>query len=89
VRDEDRWSIAAGYEVTSSKYLNSPIDQDHRGMKFRIGQMLGFNWSGIAAIVIAGSELLRRIYKGQFNLGVLRLKDRNALAVWNAVLAAQ
>jgi hypothetical protein len=34
-----------------------------------------------------GIELLRRIHKGQFNLGRLRLKDRSTAAVWNAVLA--
>jgi transposase-like protein len=39
-------------------------------------------------IVIAGIELLRRIHKGQFSLGGLRLKDRSTPAVWNAVLAA-
>jgi hypothetical protein len=33
-------------------------------------------------------ELLRRIHKGQFNLGKLRLKDRSMPAVWNAVLVA-
>ena len=38
--------------------------------------MLGFKWFRSAAIVIAGIELLRRIRKGQFNLGCLRLKDR-------------
>ena len=41
-----------------------------------------------AAIIIAGIELVRRLYKGPFNLGGLRLKDRSTPAVWNAVLAA-
>ena len=45
-------------------------------------------WFSTAAIILAGIELLRRIYKGQFNLGGLRLKHRSAPAVWNAVLAA-
>jgi transposase-like protein len=72
----------------SSKYLNNLIEQDHRGVKLRIGPMLGFKRFRTAAIVIAGIELLRRICKGQFNLGRLRLKDRRASAVWNAVLAA-
>jgi transposase-like protein len=74
--------------VRSSKYLNNLIEQDHRGVKLRIGPMLGFKRFRAAAIVIAGIELVRRIYKGQFNLGRLRLKDRNTSAVWNAVLAA-
>ena len=68
--------------------LNNLIEQDHRGVKLRIGPMLGFKWFTTAAIVIAGIELLRRIHKGQFSLGRLRLKDRITPAVWNAVLAA-
>ena len=50
-------------KVRSSKYLNNLIEQDHRGVKLRIGPMLGFKWFTTAAIVIAGIELLRRIYK--------------------------
>jgi transposase-like protein len=72
----------------SSEYLNNLIEQDHRGVKLRIGPMLGFKRFRTAAIVIAGIELLHRICKGQFNLGRLRLKDGRASAVWNAVLAA-
>jgi transposase-like protein len=67
---------------------NNLIEQDHRGVKLRIGPMLGFKWFSTAAIVIAGIELVRRIHKGQFNLGRLPLKDRSTPAVWNAVLAA-
>src|ERR1700730_8010047 len=75
-------------KLRSSKYLNNLIEQDHRGVKLRIGPMLGFKWFRTAAATIAGIELLRRIHKGQFNLGKLRLKDRSTPAVWNAVLAA-
>ena len=50
--------------------------------------MLGFKRFRTAAVTIAGIELLRRIHKGQFNLGKLRLKHSSAPAVWNAVLAA-
>ena len=74
-------------KIRSSKYLNNLIKQDHRDVKLRIGPMLGFKWFTTAAIVIAGIELLRRIHKGQFNLGRLRLKDKSTPAVWNAVLA--
>ena len=73
-------------KVRSSKYLNNLIEQDHRGMKSRIGPMLGFKRFRTAAITIAGVELLRRIPKGQFDLGRLRLKERSVPAVWNAVL---
>jgi transposase-like protein len=61
-------------KLRSSKYLNNLIEQDHRGIKFRT--------------TIAGVELLRRIHKGQFALGSLRLKEQAAPAIWNAVLAA-
>jgi transposase-like protein len=80
--------LPAGTKVRSSKYLNNLIEQDHRGVKLRLEPILGFKWFRTAEIVIAGVELLRRIYKGQFNLGRLRLKDRSTPAVWNAVLAA-
>ena len=75
-------------KLRSSEYLNTLIEQDHRGVKLRIGPMLGFKRFRTAAITISGIELLRRIHKGQFNLGGLRLKDRSTPAVWNAVLAA-
>jgi len=75
--------------LRSSKYLNNLVEQDHRGVKLRIGPMLGLKRFRNAAITIAGIELLRRIHKGQFNLGRLRLKGGSAPALWNAVLAAQ
>ena len=80
--------LPADTKVRSSKYLNNLIEQDHRGVKLRIGAMLGFKWFTTAAIVIAGIELLRWIHKGQIDLGGLRLKDRSTPGVWNAVLAA-
>jgi transposase-like protein len=80
--------LAADTKLRSSKYLNNLIEQDHRGVKLRIGPMLGFKRFRTAAITIAGIELLRRIHKGQFNLGRRRLKDRSTSAIWNAVLAA-
>jgi putative transposase len=80
--------LPAETKVRSSKYLNNLIEQDHRGVKLRIGPMLGFKWFTTAAIVLAGIELLRRIHKGQFNLRGLHLKDRSTPAIWNAVLAS-
>jgi transposase-like protein len=80
--------LPADTKVRSSKYLNNLIEQDHRGVKLRIGPMLGFKWFRTAAITIAGVELLRRIHKGQFDLRALHLKDRTASVVWNAALAA-
>jgi transposase-like protein len=80
--------LRADTKVRSSKYLNNLIEQDHRGVKLRIGPMLGFKRFRTAAITIAGVELLRRIHKGQFNLRALRLKEKSTPAVWNAVLTA-
>jgi transposase-like protein len=80
--------LAGNTKVRCSKYLNSLIEQDHRGVKLRLGPMLGLQRFRTAAITIAGIELSRRIQKGQFNLGGLRLKDNSTPAVWNAVLAA-
>ena len=80
--------LGADTKLRSSKYLNNLIEQDHRGVKLRIGPMLGFKRFRTAAITIAGIELLRRIHKGEFNLGRPRLKDRTTPAIWNAVLAA-
>jgi transposase-like protein len=46
--------------VRSSKYLNNLIEPNHRGVKLRIGPMLGFKWFRAAMIIISGIELLRR-----------------------------
>jgi hypothetical protein len=72
-------------KLRSSKYLNNLIDQDHRGVKARVGPMLGFKRFRTAVVTIAGIELLRRIRKGQFNLRRLRLNGRGAPAIWNTV----
>jgi transposase-like protein len=75
-------------KLRSSKDLNNLIEQDHRGVKLRLDPMLGLKRFRTAAIMIGGIELLRRIHTGQFNLRSVRLKDRRAPAVCNAVLAA-
>jgi transposase-like protein len=74
--------------VRSSKYLNSLIKQDHRGVKSRTQPMLDFKNFESAAITIAGVELLRRNHKDQFALNRLQIKGEAASAIWNAVLAA-
>jgi transposase-like protein len=70
-------------DVAAAKafFLNNLIEQDHRGIKSRTGPMLGFKRFDYAAITIAGIELLRRIHKGQFAFGSLRLKDHAAPAI--------
>ena len=72
----------------SSKYLDNLIKQDHRGVKLRIGPMLGFELFKTAAATIAGIELLHRIQKGQFNLRRLRLNGEGAPSIQNSVLAS-
>jgi transposase-like protein len=73
-------------KLRSSKYLNNVIEQDHRGIKFRLGPMLGFKKFRNAATVIAGIELLRRIQKSQFDLCQLQINGKAAPAIWSAVL---
>ena len=80
--------MPADTKLRSTKYQNNLIEQDHRGVKSRIGPMLGFKRFKTAAVTIAGIELLHRIRKGQFNLRGLRLNGEGAPAIWNAVLAA-
>jgi len=79
-------SLPANTKLRSSKYLNNLIEQDHRGVKQRIGPMLGFKQFRNAAITIAGIEMMHRIRKGQFAIGRLDVQGRVAPAVWNAVL---
>jgi transposase-like protein len=75
-------------KIRSSKYLNNLIEQDHRSIKLRLGPMLGLKRFRCATITIAGIELMHRIRKGQFKLGKLRIKNKTAPEIWNAVLTA-
>jgi transposase-like protein len=75
-------------KLRSSKYLNNIIEQDHRGVKARIGPMLGFKRFRRAKITIAGIELLHRIRKNQFDLSKLQIQAETASTMWNAALAA-
>jgi transposase-like protein len=36
--------LPAVTKLRSSKYLNTLIEQDHRGVKLRIDPLLGFKW---------------------------------------------
>ena len=74
-------------KVRSSKYLNNPVEQDHRNIKSRTKVMLGFKRFRNAAITLSGIELVHRIRKDQFNLAKLGLKDTASPAVWKAVLS--
>ena len=52
--------------VRQSKYLNNLVAQDHRNIKRRIRQMLGFKSFRRAQTILAGIELIHMICKGQF-----------------------
>jgi transposase-like protein len=73
---------------TARQFPDFPLEQDHRSIKLRLGPMLGFKKFRRAATTIAGIELMHRIRKGQFKLGKLRVKNKTASEIWNAVLAA-
>lgn len=71
-------------KLRSHKYLNNMGEQDHRGVKPRIGSILGlkdFDW---AAVTISGIELLHRIRKGQFGLRRLHIQGQTASAIRDA-----
>ena len=52
--------------IRQSKYLNNLIEQDHRNIKRRIRQMLGFKSFRRAQTLLAGIELIHMILKGQY-----------------------
>lgn len=58
--DEEKISIR------QNKYLNNLIEQDHRNIKRRIRQMLGFKSFRRAQTILAGIELTHMIRKGQY-----------------------
>jgi transposase-like protein len=82
-RAESKYETVPG----ASKYLNNLIEQDHRGVNFESVRCLASKVYD-DGVTIAGIELLRRIYKGQFNLRWLRLKDRRTPAIGNTVRVA-
>ena len=63
-------------EMRQSKYLNSPVEQDHRAVKRITRPMLGFKTFRCARILIAGIEVMHLIRKGQLG----NIKDRASSA---------
>ncbi|MFP5261542.1 MAG: IS6 family transposase, partial [Blastocatellia bacterium] len=74
--------------IRTSKYLNNPIEQDHRRVKQRVYPMLGFKKFGNAAATISGIESAHKIKKGQFNTSPVEQMGVRAPQLWEAVLAA-
>ncbi|AOV15496.1 DDE domain protein [Citrobacter amalonaticus] len=52
--------------IRQSKYLNNLIEQDHRNIKRRIRQILGFKSFRRAQTIMEGIELVHMIRKGQY-----------------------
>nr|UVN17739.1 Integrase core domain protein [Xenorhabdus vietnamensis] len=52
--------------IRQSKYLNNLVEQEHRNIKRRIRQMLGFKSFRRAQTLLAGIELIHMIRKGQY-----------------------
>jgi len=72
----------------ASKYLNNPIEQDHRRVQHRLGPMLGLKSFRTAAVVMGGIELAEKIKKGPFKVGKLGGTKATTPEIWRAALAA-
>jgi len=70
--------------VRTSKYLNNPIEQDHRRVKQRLRPMLGLKSFRTATVVIGGIELAEKIKKGQFKIGKLGGRSATMPNIWQA-----
>ena len=54
--------------ISSSRYLNNIVEQDHRAIKRCCAPMLALKSFSTAAVTLAGVELTHRIRKRQFSL---------------------
>ena len=54
-------------EIRQCKYLNNIVEQDHRFIKWRIQQGLGFKEFDSARRTIAGIEIVHMLKKNQLN----------------------
>jgi putative transposase len=55
----------AAVEIRHVKYLNNIVEQDHRAIKRMVRAMLEFKAFWLAAMTIAGIEIMHMIRKGQ------------------------
>ena len=53
------------YKIRQCKYLNNVVEQDHRFVKRKMRQAMGFETHRTATRTIAGLELWRMLKKGQ------------------------
>jgi transposase-like protein len=85
-QEDKRWQSVV---VRSCRYLNNIVEQDHRAIKRRCAEMLGFKSFGTAAITLAGVELAHRIRKRQFSFGRGRQRRVWSLKqLWDRALAS-
>ena len=62
------------------------VEQDHRGIKFRVQPMLGFKSFYNARCVLMGIELVKKIMKGQYQ--VPARFGPSLQSIWRHVLAS-
>ena len=55
----------AGIEIRQVKYLNNIVERDHRPIKRQVRTILGFKSFRLAAVTLAGIELMHMTRKGQ------------------------
>jgi putative transposase len=84
LKDEAAKSITP-VEIRKSKYLNNPIEQDHRRIKRRTRPMLGFKTPACADVILAGIEMVHIMRKRQARFSY---NPNPSLAEQFAILAA-
>ena len=62
-----RADSGADIGLRQSKYLNNIVEQDHRAIKRIVRPMLGFKSFHCASILLAGTETMHMIKKGQLD----------------------
>ena len=75
-----RFGCPIPIEVARIKYLNNMVEQDHRTIKKRIRQMLGFKSFASASATLEGIEVANMIRKGQLTPGICPFAQFAALA---------
>lgn len=75
-----RFGCPIPIEMVRIKYLNNIVEQDHRAIKKRIRQMLGFKSFASAYATLQGIEVANMIRKGQMTPGLCPFAQFAALA---------
>ena len=84
-REQPKWR---NVDVSTCKYLNNMVEQDHRAIKRRCASMDSIKSFDNAAITIAGIELAHRIRKRQCSFGVGRPRREGSLKIlWDRAVA--